>query len=445
LFDVNGDGVIDDVTETFAATFTAPSTFTVTIPAVSGPAGTRTLTAVAFDPSDNPGVANIKINVGSVAPVTVPNVVNQAEAAATTAITTAGLDVGTITRQTSPTIPLGSVISQNPAGGQSRSPGTQVTLVISTGANGVIVPSLVGLSQSAASSAITAAGLVVGTVTLDFPTSDPPNTVLGQVPAARVIVAGGSAVALLVSQAAGGVTVPDVVGLTQAAATSAITGAGLVVGTITQHTSATVPAGNVISQNPAAGASVDAGSSVDLVISTGTTTPPPAFVSAVSRKVHGAAGTFNLSLSLVPTAPSTEPRTGPAQTIVFTFNKAPTGAVVAVTEGTATAAPPTFSGNDVIVPLTGVANQQYVTIALSNVASADGGTGGSASVRIGFLLGDVNQNRVISVADLGLVNAQLAQVVTSANFLKDVNASGTLTVADKAITNANLTKSLGAP
>jgi hypothetical protein len=79
------------------------------------------------------------------------------------------------------------------------------------------------------------------------------------------------------------------------------------------------------------------------------------------------------------------------------------------------------------------------------VASSDGGAGGSASVRVGFLAGDVNQNRVVSIADLGLVNAQLAQPVTAANFLKDVNASGTLTVADKGIANANLTRALPPP
>jgi hypothetical protein len=49
------------------------------------------------------------------------------------------------------------------------------------------------------------------------------------------------------------------------------------------------------------------------------------------------------------------------------------------------------------------------------------------------------------VADLGLVNAQLAQVATAANYLKDVNASGTLTVGDKGITNANLTRALPTP
>ena len=44
-----------------------------------------------------------------------------------------------------------------------------------------------------------------------------------------------------------------------------------------------------------------------------------------------------------------------------------------------------------------------------------------------------------------MVNAQLSQPVTAANYLKDVNASGTLTLADKGITNANLTKALPAP
>ena len=104
-----------------------------------------------------------------------------------------------------------------------------------------------------------------------------------------------------------------------------------------------------------------------------------------------------------------------------------------------------ISGNDVILTFTGVTDIQYVTITLGNVASTDGGTGGSGSVRVGFLVGDVNQTRVVTVADLGLVNAQLAQVVTAANFLKDVNVSGTISVADKGITNANLTRALSAP
>jgi len=172
----------------------------------------------------------------------------------------------------------------------------------------------------------------------------------------------------------------------------------------------------------------------------------PILQSAASRKVHGAASTFDMPLSLVSvTNPTTEPRQGPTQTIVFTFDKPISSATATITEGAATPGVPTFTGNAVVVGLTGVNNQQYVTVSLTNVVSSDGGIGGSGSVRIGFLAGDVNQNRSVSLADLGLVNAQLAQTVTVANYLKDVNANGTVSLADKGITNANLAKALPPP
>jgi trimeric autotransporter adhesin len=172
----------------------------------------------------------------------------------------------------------------------------------------------------------------------------------------------------------------------------------------------------------------------------------PQFMSAASRRVHGAAGTFDLPLLLTPTSPTTEPRVGPTQTIVLSFDKPIASAdTPTVSEGVATFGTMAISGNDVVVTFTGVTDMQYVTISVANVASTDGGTGGSASVRIGLLVGDVNQNRVVTVGDLGLVNAQLSQMVTSANYLKDVNVSGTLSVADKGITNANLTRALPPP
>jgi streptogramin lyase len=179
------------------------------------------------------------------------------------------------------------------------------------------------------------------------------------------------------------------------------------------------------------------------------TIPPPAVVSAASRKIHGAAGEFDLPLSVMtPPAidhnPITEPRQSPTATIAITFDAVIVSADVAISEGTATAGAPTFSATDVVVPLTGILDQQYVTISLSNVSSALFG-GGSGSVRIGFLMGDVNQTRVVTVGDLGLVNAQLAQTTTAANYLKDVNVSGTITLADKALTNFNLTRSLPTP
>jgi len=64
-------------------------------------------------------------------------------------------------------------------------------------------------------------------------------------------------------------TVPDVLGMDQASAQSAITAAYLSVGVISQSYNNTVAAGNVISQNPDGATSVPSGSPVDLVISLG--------------------------------------------------------------------------------------------------------------------------------------------------------------------------------
>ena len=94
-------------------------------------------------------------------------------------------------------------------------------------------------------------------------------------PVAGTQVAAGSAVNLVVSMGPAPVAVPNVVGQTQAAATSAITGAGLVVGTETSASSATVASGSVISSSPVAGTQVAAGSAVNLVVSTGPHAPPP--------------------------------------------------------------------------------------------------------------------------------------------------------------------------
>ncbi|MGH8584548.1 MAG: PASTA domain-containing protein, partial [Gammaproteobacteria bacterium] len=125
------------------------------------------------------------------------------------------------------------------------------------------------------------------------PDGDPLSYLLTTFPAGMTIGAGGlihwtpaSAgnfnVTVAVSDGKGGsatqsftitvtAAVPDVVGLTAAQATANITNAGLVVGTLTQANSATVPAGNVISQNPAAGTQVASGSAVDIVVSLGPT------------------------------------------------------------------------------------------------------------------------------------------------------------------------------
>ncbi len=91
------------------------------------------------------------------------------------------------------------------------------------------------------------------------------------------------------------VTVPAVAGMSQANAELAIISAGLVVGAVTQEYSDSVQAGYIISQNPAAGASVVKGSSVNLVVSLGPEPiPAPAITgSAPDKGSVGSAVTIN--------------------------------------------------------------------------------------------------------------------------------------------------------
>src|SRR5207248_881817 len=126
--------------------------------------------------------------------------------------------------------------------------------------------------QASATSAITSAGLTRGTVTQQSSTTVASGNVISESPAAGTSVARGAAISLVVSSGAPApapVAVPNVVGETQAAATSAISAAALTVGAVTQQSSTTVASGSVISQNPAAGADSARGSAVDLAVSTG--------------------------------------------------------------------------------------------------------------------------------------------------------------------------------
>ncbi len=170
----------------------------------------------------------------------------------------------------------------------------------------------------------------------------------------------------------------------------------------------------------------------------------PTLVGAASRKLHGAAGTFDLPLALNAANPTTEPRSSSTASLVMTFDQVIVSAQATLTEGIATLGPLTFSGQDVVVPLSGVVDGQYLTISLTNADSATS-TGGAGAVRVGILFGDTNQNRQVTVADVGAVNAALLQPVTNANFLLDVNADGKLTVSDKGLANSRLLKKLPPP
>ncbi|MEW8349262.1 MAG: putative Ig domain-containing protein [Candidatus Thiodiazotropha taylori] len=92
------------------------------------------------------------------------------------------------------------------------------------------------------------------------------------------------------------VTVPNLLGNTQAAASDTLETSGLVVGNVTESFSLTVPAGEVLSQSVAGGSESAAGALIDYVISLG---PPPIFVPDLNQLSIQVAEASLLDLGLV--------------------------------------------------------------------------------------------------------------------------------------------------
>jgi beta-lactam-binding protein with PASTA domain len=236
--------------------------------------GVHTISALARDAAGNQGESSaVGVRVANAAATTVvPSVVGLAQADATGAINSVSLVVGGVTTAPSSTVAAGNVISQNPNAGLTVTVGSAVSLVVSSGAASAPVPGVVGMTQTAAQSAITGAGFTAAVTTANSTTVAAGN-VISQNPTAGTSAVLGSSVSILVSLGPAMGPVPNVVGMTQAAAQSAITGAGFTA-SVTTANSATVTAGNVISQNPTATTSAALGSSVAIVVSLGPATPP---------------------------------------------------------------------------------------------------------------------------------------------------------------------------
>lgn len=146
---------------------------------------------------------------------------------------------------------------------------TNTVLILPLSAEIAIVPDVTGFDQASAEALIVADGFVVGTVTQQVSNTVPVGEVISQSPAAGTEAAPDSAVDLVVSAGPALAIVPDVIDLPRTDAEAAIVAAGLAVGTVSTRNSATVPAGETISQSPVAGTQVPFGSGVDLVASSG--------------------------------------------------------------------------------------------------------------------------------------------------------------------------------
>ena len=165
------------------------------------------------------------------------------------------------------------------------------------------------------------------------------------------------------------------------------------------------------------------------IVSNASCAPVAQLVSAVSRKVHGTAGTFDIRL--VPTGPDDgiECRSGGvngAYQVVMvlaspvTFSSATTSAGSVASTST--------NANIVTVNLTGVPNAQTVTVTLVNATS--GGAPTNITVPMNVLLGDTTANRAVNSSDVSEAKAKSGDVTDAENFRDDVTANGVINSSD---------------
>jgi serine/threonine-protein kinase len=191
-------------------------------------------------------------------PIPVPDLANLDRAAAEAAIAKAGFVVGDVTEIHDEKAPVGALLDFNPKTGLAPT-GSKIALTVSSGPAPRVVPDLAGKSFAAASAALSDLGLEAARGD-DYSDTVPAGQVIGSTPASGASVDRGATVTVVVSQ--GQPSVPDLKGMTVAAATARLQAAGLKVGGVYGP-----PGGNyVLLSVPGSGTTVKRGASISLFV-----------------------------------------------------------------------------------------------------------------------------------------------------------------------------------
>jgi serine/threonine-protein kinase len=202
--------------------------------------------------------------LGAKEKVVVPSVVGVPQAEAQLQLKRAGFGTDAQTKS-SLTVALGTVIGQDPAGGDRAEKGATVTITVSSGPGTAQIPDLTGKPRSEATETLDELGFEVEEDAQSSSTITE-NRVIETRPAAGQTVDRGTTVTIVLSSGRPRVSVPKVVGKSLADARTELESAGFTV-SVTRREDADSDPGTVLSQTPSGGANAREGSSVALVVS----------------------------------------------------------------------------------------------------------------------------------------------------------------------------------
>lgn len=201
--------------------------------------------------------------------VTVPSVVGKDENAAKSAITAAGLTVGTVSEASSDTVESGLVISQSPSANSETESNGKVNIVLSSGPNKKKVTDVIGHESSRAQSELAGDGFKVE-VKETYSDDMRAGLVVSTSPDRGTYVQPGSTVTITVSKGREQVTIPSVsVGMTYEEAVEALNDAGFK-GTVKEATEYSASVGNGFVTRYSPSKTVDPDGTVTIYVSLGT-------------------------------------------------------------------------------------------------------------------------------------------------------------------------------
>jgi eukaryotic-like serine/threonine-protein kinase len=207
--------------------------------------------------------STVALTVSQGLSVRIPPVRNLPQADARDRLQKADLRV-TVKRRASREIDAGRAITTDPPPETEVDCQESVTLIVSRGENVVDLPSVLGLSQEAARSQLENLGLIVN---VDITDSDEPaGTVIDQDPVAGTDVGRNDRVTIIVSNGAGTVIVPSVLGQPRDTAADILRSRGLSVDVVEQDTENESDDGRVLDQAPPSGTRLRRGDLVTIYI-----------------------------------------------------------------------------------------------------------------------------------------------------------------------------------
>ena len=200
--------------------------------------------------------------------VEVPDLIGMTREEAKDALEAEGLELGEVTPEVNEEVEEGTVFEQDPAPGEEADTGSEVAITISAPPEAVVVPTVIGQTQSSAEAEIGAAGL--GVDVISEPSEEAAGIVIAQDPEGGSEATPGDVVTITVSQGPEEREMPDVRGQDANDAEAFLeSDYGLVVDQVEQPCPDAVPPGAVCEQDPAPGEPVSEGDSATLFVQPG--------------------------------------------------------------------------------------------------------------------------------------------------------------------------------